>query len=95
MKCSCSFNVNIIKQNENISNVSGLLKRSSPSRIVMVASELHRIAKLDLDDLNFMKSYWGDTVYCTSKLANILISNELARKLQGTGILRFLSSKVM
>jgi NAD(P)-dependent dehydrogenase (short-subunit alcohol dehydrogenase family) len=54
---------------------------------VMVASELHRVAKLDLDDLKFVKSFSGDQVYCSSKLANILISNEMARKLKGTGIL--------
>jgi len=53
----------------------------------MVSSELHKVAKLDLDDLNFVKSYDGDRVYCSSKLANVLISNELARKLKGTGIL--------
>jgi NAD(P)-dependent dehydrogenase (short-subunit alcohol dehydrogenase family) len=70
-----------------ISGVSGLLKRSSPSRIVIVASLAHRLGKLDLDDLNFEKSFGGDKVYCSSKLANILMSNELARKLKGTGTL--------
>jgi NAD(P)-dependent dehydrogenase (short-subunit alcohol dehydrogenase family) len=70
-----------------ISDVSGLLKRSSPSRIVIVASLAHRLGKLDLDDLNFEKSFGGDKVYCSSKLANILMSNELARKLKGTGSL--------
>ena len=71
----------------DISGVSGLLKRSSPSRIVIVASLAHRLGKLDLDDLNFEKSFGGDKVYCSSKLANILMSNELARKLKGTGTL--------
>ena len=75
-----------------ISGVSDLLKRSSPSRIVIVASLAHILGKLDLDDLNFEKSFGGDKVYCSSKLANILISNELARKLKGTGILFKVSS---
>ncbi|GFG37269.1 hypothetical protein Cfor_10962 [Coptotermes formosanus] len=66
--------------------LTDLLKRSSPSRIVIVASLVHRLGKLDLDDLNFEKSYGGDKVYCSSKLANILMSNELARKLKGTGV---------
>lgn len=70
-----------------ISGVSGLLKRSSPSRIVIVASLAHILGTLDLDDLNFEKSFGGDKVYCSSKLANILVSNELARKLKGTGTL--------
>jgi hypothetical protein len=47
----------------------------------------HRLGKLDLDDLNFEKSFGGDKVYCSSKLANILMSNDLARKLKGTGTL--------
>jgi hypothetical protein len=54
---------------------------------VIVASLAHRFGKLDLDDLNFEKSYGGDKVYCSSKLANILMSDELARKLKGTGTL--------
>lgn len=66
--------------------LTGLLKRSSPSRIVIVASLAHILGKLDLDDLNFEKSYGADKVYCSSKLANILMSNELARKLKGTGV---------
>ena len=59
---------------------------------MIVASIVHLLGKLDLDDLNFEKSFGGDKVYCSSKLANILMSNELARKLKGTGTLfRFLS----
>ena len=54
-----------------ISGVSGLLKRSSPSRIVIVASLAHILGKLDLDDLNFEKSFVGDKVYCSSKFGNV------------------------
>ncbi|PNF15558.1 Retinol dehydrogenase 11 [Cryptotermes secundus] len=63
-----------------------LLKRSSPSRIVIVASELHRLGSLDLDDFNSVNVYGSDRIYCNSKLANVLMSNELARKLKGTGV---------
>jgi NAD(P)-dependent dehydrogenase (short-subunit alcohol dehydrogenase family) len=63
-----------------------LLKRSSPSRIVIVASELHRLGTLDFDNLNSVNIYGVDRVYCNSKLANIVMSNELARKLKGTGV---------
>jgi NAD(P)-dependent dehydrogenase (short-subunit alcohol dehydrogenase family) len=69
-----------------VSDVSELLKRSSPSRIVIVASELHRVGTLDFDNLNSVNTYGVDRVYCNSKLANIVMSNELARKLKGTGI---------
>ncbi|XP_068083163.1 retinol dehydrogenase 12-like [Anabrus simplex] len=64
-----------------------LLKKSAPSRIIMVSSILHAQAILDLDDLNYEKSYSIATAYNDSKLANILVANELARKLQGTGVM--------
>jgi NAD(P)-dependent dehydrogenase (short-subunit alcohol dehydrogenase family) len=40
---------------------------------------------LDFDNFNSVDAYGGDRVYCNSKLANVLMSNELARKLSGTG----------
>lgn len=63
-----------------------LLKKSSPSRIVSVSSLGHTYGKINFDDLNSEKSYssWG--AYCQSKLANILFTRELARRLEGTGI---------
>jgi NAD(P)-dependent dehydrogenase (short-subunit alcohol dehydrogenase family) len=63
-----------------------LLKRSAPSRIVNVASEAHRWARLDFDDLQGDKSYGGWSAYSKSKLANILFTYELARRLDGTGV---------
>jgi NAD(P)-dependent dehydrogenase (short-subunit alcohol dehydrogenase family) len=69
-----------------VCDVSGLLKRSSPSRIVILASELHRVGTVDLENMNSVDAYGGDRVYCNSKLANVLMANELAKKLRGTGI---------
>lgn len=66
-------------------HVSGLLKKSAPSRIVMVSSLLHKYAKFDLDNLNSEKWFNDIQVYNCSKLANILVANELSRKLSGTG----------
>lgn len=63
-----------------------LLKKSAPARIVNVSSEGHRMGHVDFDDINSDKSYKGLTVYCTSKLANILFTKELAKKLEGTGV---------
>jgi len=51
------------------------------SRIVNVASEAHRRVKLDFDDLQSEKSYRGWLAYCRSKLANLLFTQELARRL--------------
>ena len=63
-----------------------VLKSSSPSRIVNVASDAHQGARLDFDDLQCEKSYGGYKAYGRSKLANLLFTYELARKLEGTGV---------
>jgi NAD(P)-dependent dehydrogenase (short-subunit alcohol dehydrogenase family) len=64
-----------------------LLKKSAPARIVNVSSEAHRSAKLDFDDLMQEKhSYAGFSQYCNSKLANILFTKELAKRLEGSGV---------
>lgn len=55
-------------------------------RIVTVASNAHRGARLDFDDLQSRRSYVGFPVYSKSKLCNILFNRELARRLSGTGI---------
>ncbi|XP_069675743.1 retinol dehydrogenase 14-like isoform X2 [Periplaneta americana] len=63
-----------------------LLKRSAPSRIIMVSSVLHAYAKFDIDNLNSEKWFSSTQVYNCSKLANIMVANELARRLKGTGV---------
>lgn len=50
------------------------------ARIVTVASNAHRGAKLNFDDLQSKHGYSGFPVYCRSKLANILFNRELARR---------------
>jgi NAD(P)-dependent dehydrogenase (short-subunit alcohol dehydrogenase family) len=63
-----------------------LLRRSTPARIVSVASDMHQFGQIDLDDLQNEKSYRGLRVYGQSKGANILWNLELARRLEGTGV---------
>ncbi|XP_021940131.1 retinol dehydrogenase 14-like isoform X2 [Zootermopsis nevadensis] len=63
-----------------------LLKKSAPSRIVMLSSILHKFAIFDVENLNSDKWFSMFQVYCCSKLANILTANELTRKLKGTGV---------
>ncbi|RWR98492.1 retinol dehydrogenase 14-like protein, partial [Dinothrombium tinctorium] len=62
-----------------------ILKKSAPSRIVVVSSYLHHWGNIDFENLNFEK-YTPDPLftYCKSKLANVLFVKELARRLQGT-----------
>jgi NAD(P)-dependent dehydrogenase (short-subunit alcohol dehydrogenase family) len=62
------------------------LVASAPARIVNVASEAHRNAALDFDDLQTARGYNGWKAYQRSKLANILFTRALARRLVGTGV---------
>jgi NAD(P)-dependent dehydrogenase (short-subunit alcohol dehydrogenase family) len=59
---------------------------AAPARIINTASDAHRNARLDFDDLQSEKGYRGFAVYSRSKLANILFTRELARRLKGTGV---------
>jgi NAD(P)-dependent dehydrogenase (short-subunit alcohol dehydrogenase family) len=61
---------------------------SAPARIVNLSSRAHRFARsgLDFDDLMSEKGYAGLRVYGKSKLANILFTRELARRLEGSGV---------
>jgi NAD(P)-dependent dehydrogenase (short-subunit alcohol dehydrogenase family) len=59
---------------------------SAPARIVNTSSDAHRHMRLDFDDLQASKKYSGFGAYGRSKLANILFTRELARRLAGTGV---------
>jgi retinol dehydrogenase-14 len=63
-----------------------VLKASAPSRIVNVSSGDHSNATIDFDDLQGEKGYKGAKAYSQSKLATVLFTYELARRLEGTGI---------
>jgi len=62
------------------------LAAASAARIINTASGAHNGAKIDFDDLQFANGYAGFTAYGRSKLANILFTRELARRLKGTSI---------
>ena len=62
------------------------LRGSAPARIVNVASDAHRFGTIDLDDLGHARRYRAMRVYGSSKLANILFTYELARRLEGTRV---------
>ena len=63
-----------------------VLKASAPSRIVNVSSSAHRMGTIKFDDLQLERGYGGYKAYSQSKLANVLFTYELARKLEGTGV---------
>jgi NAD(P)-dependent dehydrogenase (short-subunit alcohol dehydrogenase family) len=62
------------------------LVASAPARIVSTSSGAHQSMSLDFADLQSTKSFGGLKVYGRSKLANILFTRELARRLAGTGV---------
>jgi NAD(P)-dependent dehydrogenase (short-subunit alcohol dehydrogenase family) len=62
------------------------LRASAPARIVNVASHAHRYGTMDFDDLGGERTYKAMRIYGRSKLANILFTYELARRLSGSGI---------
>ncbi len=55
------------------------------SRIVTISSGGHRMGKIDLQDLNWERGYGRWRAYGRSKLANLLFTNELQRRLERFG----------
>lgn len=63
-----------------------VLTASAPARIVTVSSSAHKGGRLDFDDLQHRRDYRPMQAYRDSKLANLLFTYELARRLAGTGV---------
>jgi len=63
-----------------------LLIASAPARIVNVSSTAHQNSQIDFEDLHSTRRYRGMTAYGQSKLANLLFTYELARRLADTGV---------
>jgi retinol dehydrogenase-14 len=63
-----------------------VLTASAPARVVTVASGAHAMGKIDFNDLQASRGYDEIRVYNQSKLANLLFSYELARRIAGTGV---------
>ena len=62
------------------------IKQSAPSRIVVVASGAHYAATLDFNDLQTERGFRSMRVYSRSKLANVMFTYALARRLSGTNV---------
>jgi NAD(P)-dependent dehydrogenase (short-subunit alcohol dehydrogenase family) len=63
-----------------------LLKASSPARIVVVSSGAHIGGRINFNDLQSQKKYSPWIAYAQSKLANVLFTYELSRRLKGSGV---------
>jgi retinol dehydrogenase 14 len=64
----------------------GLLVASAPARVVTVSSGAQSMGRIDFDDLQGERAYNGQRAYSQSKLANVVFTYELARRLDGTGV---------
>lgn len=62
------------------------IRASAPARIVNVSSEAHWGARWDWDNLQGERKWGQFRAYANSKLANLLFTNELARRLEATGV---------
>ena len=62
------------------------LKQSASARVVTVSSNVQATGRIDFSDLQGVRSYSGARAYSQSKLANVLFSYELARRLKGTSV---------
>ncbi|MGO9502530.1 MAG: SDR family oxidoreductase [Streptosporangiaceae bacterium] len=62
------------------------LAASAPARIVTVSSGAQARGRIDFDDLQGERNYSGQRAYSQSKLANVMFTYELARRLEGTGV---------
>jgi retinol dehydrogenase-12 len=63
-----------------------VIKTSAPSRIINVSSDAHKYGTLNFNDLGFKRGFFGMKAYARSKLANILFTYELARRLDSSGV---------
>ena len=62
------------------------IKESAPSRIINVSSLGHFFGSLNFDDMMWRKGYSPGLAYTRSKLANVMFSRELAKRLSGTDV---------
>ena len=83
-----TFAINHLGHFELTRRLLDRLKASAPARIINVASDAHRGSRgLDFDDLAYeRRRYRAMKVYADSKLANLLFTRELSRRLEGSGV---------
>ncbi len=63
-----------------------ILETSAPSRVINVSSSLHKLGKLNFDDIPFKNGYARSKAYQRSKLANIAFTYELSRRLSNQAV---------
>lgn len=81
-----AFGVNHLAHMLLVERLRERLVSSSPARIVVVSSGLHARGAIHWDDLQLERRYDGTDAYAQSKLANVMWTLALARRLAGTGV---------
>ncbi|MCZ6806193.1 MAG: SDR family oxidoreductase [Deltaproteobacteria bacterium] len=82
-----TFAVNHLAHFLLTTELKDLLVAGAPSRVINVSSSMHRrLESMNWDDLMFEKEWRGFRAYSHSKFANVLFSNELARRWKGLGV---------
>jgi len=64
----------------------GRLKASTPARVITISSEIHRKATINFDDVNLTSGYSVNAALAQSKLANLLFTKALAKRIEGSGV---------
>jgi NAD(P)-dependent dehydrogenase (short-subunit alcohol dehydrogenase family) len=81
-----TFQVNYLSHFLLTNLLLGVLRKGAPSRIVNVSSLAHYDGHLDFDDLQLERNYGVMRAYSESKLALVLFTRELSKRLDGTGV---------
>lgn len=81
-----TFAVNYLSMFQLTLRLFERLKASAPARIVNISSDSYKIARLELDNLQLERGYSVSQAYARSKLAILLFTLELARRIEGSGV---------
>jgi NAD(P)-dependent dehydrogenase (short-subunit alcohol dehydrogenase family) len=81
-----TFAVNYLAPYLLTTSLLALLKRSAPARVLNMVSSGHRGGRIDFADLQHERRFSGQRAYNDSKLALVLFTYELARRLEGSGV---------
>ena len=81
-----TFGVNHLAHFLLTRELTGALKAAPSARVITVSSNAHRLGKIPWKDLTREKGYAAFRAYGTSKLANILFTRELARRMDSTNV---------
>jgi NAD(P)-dependent dehydrogenase (short-subunit alcohol dehydrogenase family) len=81
-----TFQVNYLSEFLLTNLLLDLMKRSAPSRVINVSSVAHYNGHMNFDALQMQRGYGVMKAYSQSKLAQVLFTYELSRRLEGTGV---------